>query len=284
MTFAAIEGSRALGKPISLYFFRYGDASDAFFAYTDAAADAVLEFDPDLGPVTFVATPIKREGIVVSGVLDKATLTIRTPQDTALADLFMTHPPSQQVILTIWDGHIGEDDIAVVWSGRVTSHASEANESVLSCEPVSTSLKRTGLTRNFQIPCPLALYGPDCRADRETATISTNALGVNGPLVSLPDSWAPADRKTSFAQGIASWVTVEGRTEQRTIIRLRDLDNTLVLSGVASGLTPALELKLTLGCRHTLEDCSTLHDNIQNYGGQWLIPTDNPFGIKNNFG
>lgn len=282
MTYDEQESSRTKGKPASLYFFRYGDTPDAYIAYTDAERSVSLNFDPDIGTVIFSAIAIKRGAIVASGALDKAPLAVRTPHDADLADLFMDHPPSQVVTLTIWDGHFGEDDFALVWSGRVLSHASEGNEAVYTCEPISTSLKRTGLTRNYQISCPLVLYGPDCRADQEAATVSSHAVTVSGPVVSLPDDWAPADQKSAYVAGFATWIRVDGRTERRTIIKLTS-PNIMVLSGTASGLEPSLEIKLTLGCPHDLEGCSNLHNNIQNYGGQWLIPTENPFGIKNNF-
>lgn len=286
MTFSLRESSRSKGRPLSLYFFRYGDTPEAYIGYTDAAYDVTLDFDEEIGPATFKSAPIRRSNISVSGSLDKAALQIKTPQNSELADLFILHPPSQVVTLTIWDGHVGDDDFAVVWSGRVISHASEVNEAVYNCEPVSTSLKRAGLTRNYQIPCPLVLYSQGwgkCNASEEAATRLTHAISVDGPLVALPDNWAPADLKPSFATGFATWRQLDGRTERRTIIRLRDGNNTMVLSGLASGLAPALALYVTLGCPHTTAACKDLHNNIQNYGGQFLIPTENPFGVKNNF-
>jgi hypothetical protein len=289
MTFDALESSRALGRPLSLYFFRYGDTDDAYFAYTDAEKGVSFTFDADLGPVLFEAIAIQRTAITVSGTLDKAALTVTTPDNTDLAGMFMDHPPSQVVILTIWDAHLdatGEalDDAVLAWSGRVIGHAGEGNETTYTCEPVSTSLKRPGLTRNYQIHCPLALYQQGwgfCNADQAAATISLNATSVDGPLVSLASDWADSALKPKYIGGLATWVRADGRTEIRTIVRQQS-DDVLLLSGVASGLAPGIELKLALGCNHDLDGC-TLHDNIQNYGGEWLIPTNNPFGIKNDF-
>lgn len=282
MTYATTEASRALSKPISLYFFRYGDGPDDYHAYTDGERPVSFTFDADLGPVIFEAIPISRRSISVSGTLDKASLQIRTPRNAELALMFMDHPPSQVVTLTLWEGHVDKQEFVLAWSGRLISHEGEGEEATYACEPVSTSLKRPGLTRNYQIHCPLVLYGGECRADRTAATITRNPAAVDGPLLTLAPSWETSERKPKYVGGMATWVRSDGRTEVRSIVRQQS-DDVLILSGTASGLTAGMVVQLILGCNHDLDDCENLHNNILNYGGQWLIPTDNPFGIKNNF-
>lgn len=283
MSFNARETSRTLGSPISLYFFRYGDAPDSYYAYTNAEQPVTHNFDPEVGEVTFAPIPIDRGPITSSGSLDKATLEIRTPQDSLLSKVFRLHPPSQVVVLTIFNGHDGDTEFKVGWGGRVLDCQLAGNEATFTCEPISTSLKRPGLRWNWQYGCPHVLYGEDCKADKEAATIIASVTSVAGALVTLPTTWAPADMKAKYIGGLAEWVNNEGRTEIRTIIRMAD-STTLILSGFALGLLPGSSISLSFGCNHIWnEDCTNLHNNVKNFGGDPFIPTNNPIGIVNNF-
>lgn len=282
MTFPIREASRTLGEPISLYFFRYGDTPDAYYAYTDCEQQVEHEFDPQVGLVVFQPIPVDRGEITSSGSLDKAAMEIRTPQNAELAQLFSLHPPSQIVTVVIFQGHEGDTDFRVEWMGRVLGSSREGNEAVYTCEPVSTSMKRPGLRRNYQYQCPHVLYsqGPGlCNADREARSILRSATGVAGALV----TFGAIDNPDMYIGGIAEWTAPDGRKELRSIVRRAD-GLTFVFSGIALGLTPGVVVKLSAGCDHKMDgDCLNLHNNVQNFGGQPWIPTENPLGIKNNY-
>lgn len=280
MTFPIRESSRTLGEPVNLYFIVYGDTPASYYAYTDSEQEVHLNFDAALGEVIFKPIPITHGNITASGSLDKSAVEMRTPQSAELAQLFTLHPPSQIIRLTIFQAHDGDGDYRVEWVGRILGSSREVNEAVYTCEPVSTSMKRPGLRRNYQYQCPHVLYGPQCKADRGRATILRSVTGVAGALVSLPPGWdANPDR---FNGGLAEWLTADGRTELRTIQKRADA-NTLILSGIAAGLVPGAQIKLSWGCKHDTPDCRDLHANVLNFGGQPWIPLKNPLGIKNNF-
>lgn len=284
--FEVAELSRNKGSPVTLYFFRYGDTTESYYAYTDAEEDTVWTFDPGLGPVTFKPIPIDHGAISSSGTLDKSSLDVKTPQDSELSMLFRLHPPSQIVTLRLLQGHEGVDDFRVAWAGRVLGNQVTGNETTFTCEPVSTSIRRAGLRRHYQLGCPLALYGVgegQCNADKEAASTFAAVSNVAGALVALGGAWAADEMRIKYTGGIAEWQDATGRTETRTIVRLAD-SQTLVLSGVALGLVPGASIKLSFGCDHTWAgDCTNLHHNVQNFGGDPLIPTKNPIGIVNNF-
>lgn len=287
MSFGIRESSRSLGEPISLFFVRYGETPDAYFAYTDAEQIVTIQFDPDLGDVSFLPVPISFGEITASGSLDKASVEMRMPQNTPLADLFKLHPPSQVITLKVFQGHGDEDDYKVAWIGRILGGGREENEAVYTCEPVSTSMKRPGLRRNYQYQCPHVLYGPQCQANRAAATISRAVTAVAGALVSIGGTFANPD---NYNGGIASWTTPDGRLEERTIVKRADT-TTLIMSGVVVGLVVGQQIQLAFGCDHRLElagntltgDCIDLHNNVLNYGGDLWIPLKNPIGIVNNF-
>lgn len=291
MSFDYIESSRADGHPISLYAFRYGPGDDDFIRYNNT--DQFYQVEEPVGGVptlvTYAPVPINRAGVAASGDLDRSTFEIRLDKDCGLVNLYASYPPSHVVSFVIREGHLGDDDFLVVMSGRLTGLNYEGSEAVLSCEPIFTSLKRVGLRRNYQIPCPHLLFGPSCRADREAATETYTVASVAGARVSFAAGWGAAEGGDVFVGGVAEWTDTDGRFQKRTIVR-RDVD-TLVLSGPATGLAVAASINLVKGCSHVLVksggtvvgDCKDVHDNVLNYGGMLDIPTENPFGVKNGF-
>ncbi len=285
MSFDDREESRTKGQPVSLYFIRYGEPDEAYYAYTSAEQAITHTFDVVLGPVTFQPVPVTRGEINASGSLDRATLEVRMPLMAQINEVFQLFPPSQVVALVIFDGHIGEPTFKTVWMGRIVGQSYEGEEAVYSCEPASTSLKRPGLQRNWQRGCPLVLYSQGwkkCNADKPSATVNVVVVSYDGAIVTVPNGWDAAHHGDAYIGGVAEWQTADGRIQVRTILALPDTDQ-VRLNAHAVGMSPGITLSLSLGCSHDRDSCLGLHDNIHNYGGQDWIPTKNPIGIVRNF-
>ena len=283
MGFADREESRHTGAPVFLYFFRYGPEPDSYFAYTNAERAIGYAFDAEVGLVEFQPIPIGHGSVVSSGTLDRADLDIRVPHDVELSMLVRLHPPSWTISLTIFKMHDNEDGWAVGWAGRILGNQLEEEYAVFTGQPITTALQRIGLRRSWQLSCPHVLYGPRCRADKEAATTIVQVQEVVGAILTLPVGWETADRKPKYTGGLASWVNASGRTETRQIIRVPD-PTTVLLSGFAYDLLAGGSVSFSLGCDHWYDsDCTQLHNNVHNYGGQFAIPTKNPIGITNNF-
>lgn len=278
MTFAARETSRLNGRPFHLYTFKVGDSLELRF--TNLATPFTHGLDQNGQPAIYNPLAISHGEIVASGNLDKTTMPVRLPESGAVPDLYRDEQPSDVVALIIRQGHAGDADFKVCFTGRVLGASYEEADMVLECEPISSSLRRPGLTREYQYTCPLVLYGDQCRASKVAATKTVNPTEVNGPQVTLPTNWAAADRKDKYVGGIAEWTDPSGRRARRGIIR-RDGD-VLTLSAAGS-LVTGMPLTLVLGCNKTMDDCRGVHANILNFGGQPAIPLVNPTGITNNY-
>ena len=276
MTYPQLEASRAQGRPVELYYFRYGSDPAAFYAYTDSE-DAVT-----IGGVTYNPVPLRRGNIVSSGSLDKSRLAVNLPLNTEIVELFRVFPPSQVVTLTIYSGHLSDPDadFYVVWVGRVlqcSRGGSNLPEAELTCEPSSTSMRRTGLRRNYQLSCPHVLYEQGdnlCNADKAAATITLATVTVTPNKISFALGWNAAIPVTKYLGGIVTWPGLFF-TEYRSILRIGQLVN-LTLSGPTTGLNPGDSVDVSLGCNRLVSDCENLHNNIVNFGGQPFIPTKNP--------
>lgn len=251
------------------------------YAYTDAEQDITLD------GITYQAVTIDRAAITASGSLDKAMLKVSMQQGLSLSDQFLAYPPAQVVNLIIRQGHYGDDtafraNYPVVWTGRVLGCAHPPNETEFTCEPISTSIKRPGLRRNYQIGCPHVLYGSQCKANRKDATITRTVVSIAGSRITLPDGWEAAFPGAKYLGGMIGWQQDNGAAELRSILRLEG-ENTFLIAGTLRGLAAGDSVQLMLGCARNMGDCANLHSNIHNYGGQPFIPTTNPVGAYNPF-
>jgi hypothetical protein len=284
MPFASIETSRHRGQPVTLYHFIYSET--AYFAYTDAENPITRPSEIASGEdVIYEPIPIMRDAIVSSGTMDKSALAIRMPRDVELGDLFRVYPPAQVVTLIIRQGHLSDTDdppeFLVIWSGRVLSVAREGDECVVSCEPVSSSLRRPGLRRHYQFGCPHVLYGPQCSANKATHSVSTTVSALSGTSITLPGGWNGSFDSSKFVEGVVEWINDAGGTERRKILKVTG--NVLLLGGLLRDLDVGATITAALGCNHQMSDCQNLFANIQNFGGCPWIPTENPIGPRNNY-
>lgn len=321
--FGLLESSRTRAQPLELYKFEvagrvyaYCNGDDDFVYGSVIGPDAQTFKFPNIvnnetvligangaqGDATstdqvYKAVPITHSRITSSGTLDRATLQVSIADNTELAALLRGYPRSDVMLLTLRQGHKDDPDgeFLVAWVGRVLSAKADAGTRLISCQPSSTSLKRSGLRRNWQYPCPHALYGPQCRASQPHATVSVGVVSANKNTVIVPDGWNGGKPVAKFAGGLATWTAVDGSAEVRTILRAVDLpDATSAITLGGPAVIPAgAVIALSLGCDHLRDDCSTLHvpsdeadyggGNIRNFGGQPFIPTKNPIGFVNNY-
>ncbi|QNP78415.1 phage BR0599 family protein [Agrobacterium tumefaciens] len=296
MSFDQRENSRYSGTPVSLYLIQGAENSDEGgnigpfgfnngeeiinrkIGVNDLGQDIILPFYP---------WPIKNSAITHDGTLDKSDVTISMSLGSEIDQLFLAYPPSQVVNLTIFEGHVGdpvtEENYPAIWLGRILGSTYKKNELELSCQPVSTSLKRPGLRRNYQIGCPHVLYGSQCRASRAAATVARSVGSVTRNRV-MVDGWLGAQFGL-YVGGLLEWINSDtGVRELRTIANVLNDSGTsvIVIRGIARGLAAGTQLSVIRGCNRQMSGCNQ-HNNIQNYGGQPFIPLENPLSSKNQF-
>jgi hypothetical protein len=279
MSYDDFQGSRASGNTVQAFLFRYGTEASEYYAYTSSTQELTIDHGAPLGEITYTPIPIQRDRITSNGTLDKSALKIDLDVATDLAELFRIYPPSHVVTLTIFEGHLDDPDneFVVVWAGRIVAVERAGSEVQLSGEPVSTQMKRPGLRRNYQYGCPLVLYGEQCGADKESATVTAIVVAVNGTTVELTPGWEGYFPAAKFTRGVMEWTPAGGSIQRRTILRVSG--NVLTLSGIAAGLEASDSVDVVLGCNHKAYapagDCEALHDNLPAYGGQPHIPLKN---------
>lgn len=283
MSFPDFEESLWHGEPIDLFLFTYGTGATEFYAYVDCEIPVIHEGK------TYVPYPVERDAINSSGSLDKSGLSMKIDGNAGVAELFRVYPPSQPVSMVIKQGHVGDpdQDFRVIWTGKVMSCGWEGNIATLTCEPVSTSMLRTGLRRHYQYGCPHALYMGNatggCRADKAVATETVTVTGITGSLLSLPAGWNGARDKAKFLNGLVEWTNPTGSVIRRSVLKVNAATNVITMGGPIPDLATGASVSVILGCNHQMTDCADLHNNINDFGGQPWIPTKNPYGNTQNF-
>lgn len=275
MSFDDLEQSKFEGAPITLVRFT-SDAVAESFRYTDVVFDVAYNGE------SYSPLPMSVGSVSSSGTLDKATIDVDVPGDSPVPMLFRYYPLGGIVGLTIFYGHDGSDDYKAVWVGRVTqcSWDDAGATATLSCEPVSTSMARPGLRRNYQRLCPHALYdATSCKADKASHTRTAVVGSISGNTIKLVDVVTGASQ---FRGGTIKWTrNMAGQIpliDMRMVKDVRDdiTGTEFVALGAVLGLAPGDTVEITHGCDHSLDACKAVFQNAPNYGGQPWIPTDNP--------
>lgn len=276
--FSLFEASRTLGDPITFIFVRYGAGLNDFYALNDGEENLTR------GGVLYSKAQFQCPEITASGTLDKTSIEIRAPVNGPLTEIFRPAAPDNVVALTMYMGHRSDPDAEIkqIWAGRILSFRIESDESVYTCDPSSTSLRRVGLRRCYTYGCPHVLYGPNCRASKTAATRATTVSAIAGETITLAGGWNGTFAASSFNNGTLEWAKPSGSPVARTILKVNG-DGTVVIAGIPSGLIVGQAVNAVLGCGHNMDDCENLHDNITRFGGCSWVPTDNPVGARNNF-
>ncbi len=261
MTYATQEITEESGEPIELYEFVIGPMS---YYFTSA------ESDVSIGSDVYESAQIDRNEIENSPEKIKNNLSLVVARNFAIADYFRVSPPTEVILLTVKRVHRDDTDTVVVWSGRVLNCSFQGAAASLTCEPVSSSASRNGLSRKYQRNCPHTLYGPACKVNIASFTFARTVSAVSG--FSLTISSAPPQ---SLRGGFVDWVDDDGITQRRFISA--QSSTVLTLNIPFNGIAISDSINVYPGCDRTMATCDTTFSNLGNNGSFPYIPTKNPF-------
>lgn len=269
MTYSAQETSQYGGSPVELYLFQQGLQ---LWTYTSAdAAETYLAEE-------YAPAPIVRGRIEDLAELNKATLKLTVPRDFPVATQFIAYPPGEVVTLKIFSRHRtdGTNETLAIWIGRVLSVQWADGKANLSCEPITTSLKRSGLRRKYGRQCGHVLYGPDCGVVQAVYRVQGPITGISGNVVEVLEAAGYAD--DYFNGGFLWWQHPDGRKEARMIID--HTGDAVTLATPMYEISIGDNIELYPGCDHTLTQCDSRFSNSDNNGGFMFTPSDTPFNGK----
>ncbi len=266
MSFDTQEKSIADGKPVRLYLFELGGNQRWSFCTADRAITL-------LG-ITYRPMAISDDGIRMTGEASADTLKVIAPADLAVAALWRSVPPSDEVFLTIRDTHHGlgstAADADVCWVGSIAGvRWPQDDRCEVICESLSSSMRRPGLRLTYQRGCPHSVYDVECRASRVLHAVQAAITGLDGASIQHNAAGSGV-----YAGGFIEWQS-NGRTERRGI----DIEagQKLTLLGGTAGLAVGGLLTLYPGCDGSSTVCNGRFNNMPNYGGFRHMPGKSPF-------
>lgn len=259
MSYDSVESSAHGGQPVELYRFSSGLRT---WLYTSADV-AVVHLTE-----TYEPYPLKRGPFRQTAELAKTGLENKTPRDTPFVTDMVASPLLDVVMLTIYRKHRSDAEVLPFWRGRVEGVRFEGSESIISCKPLGTALKRIGLRRPAQRQCPHALYDLGCNLTEalfaETGSLlsHTGAAVTSGVFAGHANGW---------------WVggKIDFSGARRFIVG--HASDTITLTSAVPGLVQNAAFIVYPGCDHTPATCNGKFGNILNYGGAPAFPIKNPF-------
>lgn len=265
MTYDTRERSAAEGRPSEFYTFALGATIWRFTSGNQ---------EPGVAPLWTPAT-IRRGRLEQGSEMNRSGLTLDVPADFPIAELWRVYPPTGIVSCVLQRAHVGDWELATIWTGRVVNVAwkEDLSQATISMEPIYTGLRRTGLRRVYGKQCPHVLYGSACGVLREDYRADGTVGSVTSSTVQAPE-WGALP--TGWADGGYLEYSLPGGILERRLVKAHAGD-TITVMGRPAGLEVGAVASLFPGCDHSLETCHDKFSNAANFGGTPFIPNKNPF-------
>lgn len=260
MAYATTETSLNSGQPIECYGFTSNDGN---WYYTNNA-DPV---SPDGLSMTFEPMPISRSSVSQTQEMGRANLELEMPITAGLVMKYAARAPHAICSVTVYRWHRDSGDNAItIWMGRIISVQMADAVATVICEPVFTSLRRTGLPRRYQTSCPHALYGDQCGVNAASYAVAGTVTAISGKEITVTEA-------SGYADNYFSGGRITSGTD--TFFIVGHTGTTVVLASDAA--TVASSITLYPGCNHSIGTCSSKFSNALNFGGQPHFTKKNPF-------
>lgn len=266
-TFDALETSQEGSRPLEVYAINLGIVQ---YRYTSDPSDVVV------GGLTYTATPIKRGAIVVGQAERRRILSITVPVTNEFARLFLGPPPGQKARVIIY--RLQRDEVPTfstvrrIYDGSVLSvQFPNGTDAVLSTQTREAGVGRH-LPRYSQMgACNHTLYGPGCDVPAAAFQYTGTVTAVSGRTITVAGA---SGAGFNFTGGFVR--LNGGAPDFRMVLSQAGDVLTMLLPFPTSVLGAALDC--FAGCNHLVTgDCSTVFDNVIQFGGFPFVPSRNIF-------
>ena len=259
MSYDAIEKSQASSQPFELYLFQTGNQS----WFLTSADQAIVYLGNSYTPTTLDRTEMEHTNEVVSGQIK-----IYLPPAHPIAQFFIAGLPPTEMAVTVYGGHYGDSEVAVLFSGSVAS-GRFTDQCELICNSDVYKLQRKIPRQSYHTTCAHVFGDAGCT--------------VNLALYTTPGVIASVDTTGT----IVHVATFAGLTHllQGGYFR-RGNDVRMVVADDGAGnitlLYPISNLRVgdacsgVAGCQLTYAACKS-YNNVVHFLGFDLIPVSNPF-------
>jgi len=267
MTFNSRELSLDQGMPVRLYRFSRG-VMRWLYCSADRDVTAGSEIYRALkGGVTDA-------GVKLTGDPGADKLTLTAPAAIDVAQPWRNGCPSDQIELTVFDMHFGDDEARLSWAGRIQGVSWPALDRCrITCVSRDAEMGQPGLDDAYSQFCTATLGDERCGVDLTPFRVSMSIQSMDGSALqcaaaaSYPDGW--------FMAGWVEWAIGEGEYERRHIDR--HVGTELRLLGGTTGISSAAALRVIPGCDFLFGTCTGKYANGVRFRGIPDLERRSPF-------
>jgi uncharacterized phage protein (TIGR02218 family) len=263
MSFLAEESSVESGRPIFLFEITLGAE---VFRYTKGAEDVVV-----LG-ATWNAIPMKRDKFTQSSEDRDQPKSFQVPGDNQFASNYAVSAPSEIPTIKVYEFHWGDGtDVKTRWVGEIAEvdWVEDLSWVRIVARPIEGGLDASFPRLDDGILCPYMVYDGDCGLSEASFTFPGTASSVVGNtlvVAGVDVTFAPPKVKSGK-------IRVDSTGEVRMVVNHTATD-TLELASPFKDDPTGLAVSVIRGCDRLAATCDTDFVNIDNFGGNPHLPTD----------
>ncbi len=263
-TFPTFEESVENAQPIELYDFGLADEQ---FNYTSGEEELTID------AITYTPVEISRNNIMFGVEHRQDIITITVPSSLDPAERFIAIVPGQKLTLTIRRFHTTDtaEETVVIFKGIVRSVAftEDTEKAEFSVAALTSGQGREVPRMTYQGLCNHVLYDERCK-------IAQASFQFTGAVSVVDENRLTVPGLTAAGSGFYTGGFVQlGTTDYRMI--LAHTDDIITLLVPFPGNVLGATVNVFAGCDHTISECKTKFDNVENYGGFAFVPRKNPF-------
>lgn len=268
MSYADFETSQNAGTRIKLFIVQASPT--AIWRYTNQPVTVVYADDFYYPVAGIDHDTIPNDPLNV----DSARVTLKLPANHEICNLFKLGSPGSDLTLKILHGN-GSGQYVVKWDGRLVDFQLRPPYGNLVSESVYTKSRRMTNGLLVSTTCPVDLYGPLCKVNKNAFKVTATITSISGLSVvctaidAKPDKW--------FLGGLINWQHPDFTDIQMRAGVIGHTGDTLKLSRPQPTLNVGAVIDVYPGCDHFYaQDCKAKFNNTANFKGIPLINGNDP--------
>jgi uncharacterized phage protein (TIGR02218 family) len=195
----------------------------------------------------------------------KSKMTLSTTVLTEFVQPYFTCAPDGVVSFILYRGQY--DEYVPYWRGFVEGVKFKGHEAEISCSPMTSRLKRSGLMRRFSRHCGVSVYSTRCGLNLLSLAITGTVDSSIGLTITSTAFGAKADQY--FRGGY-----IETDDYSRMIVD--HVGDVITLNSPIPSLADGTTFAAFRGCDHAHSTCIALANALNFQGHPW-IPHKNPY-------
>jgi hypothetical protein len=256
VTYTLLESSVAGSKPFELYLFQGVGVN-----YAVTSCDVAIEYEGN----TYQPTTVSRDEVDMSSEVSSGQTKVYLPASHPIAALFIPYLPTSQIDITIFAGHLGDDEIFVVFSGTVAS-GRFTDQAELVCNSDQYKLQNKIPRILYQSVCAHIFGDSGCTKVVPTFPGVVSAISADGTEITVPAFAA-------LSAPLVAGYFIRGNDMRAIVAQVGDV---ITLSAGIADLEVGDACVGKAGCQGTFTAC-VFYNNVDHLLAFDLIPLVNPF-------